>query len=160
MPPRLAVLPARVWVHGGGTICLGSRVRLDVSMAPIELHVEPAAEIFLGDDVYVAGGSSIEAQRSVRVGARCRIGPFCKIMDGHFHTPAGDRDRRPPPVAVVVEDDVEIGPHCVLLPRTHLGAGSMLRAGTVVSRRFPPGVVLGGIPAVVCGRARGKDDSP
>lgn len=144
-------LPAGVWVHGGGSIRLGSGVVFDVSVAPIELHAERTAEIVIGDGVYVAGGTSIEAQRSVRIGARTRIGVFCKILDGHFHALEGDRQERPAPSTVVVEDDVDVGPHCVLLPRAHVGRGSTVRAGTVVSRRYPPGVVLSGIPAGVHG---------
>jgi acetyltransferase-like isoleucine patch superfamily enzyme len=136
-------------LHGGGTIRLGSGVVFDVSVAPIELHAEPTAEIVIGDGVYIAGGTSIEAQQSVRIGARARIGVFCKIMDGHFHVLEGDRHERPPPSTVTVEEDVELGPHCVLLPRAYLGRGSTVRAGTVVSRRYPPGVVLGGIPVGV-----------
>jgi len=144
-------LPAGVWVHGDGLLRLGSGVVFDVSMAPIEVHVERTAEIVIGDGVYVAGGTSIEAQYSIRIGARTRMGVFCKIIDGHFHMLEGDRHVRPPPSTVVVEDDVDLGPHCILLPRAHVARGSTVRAGTVVSRRFPPGVVLGGSPAGVCG---------
>lgn len=148
----VAGLPRGVWLHGGGTIRLGSRVVLDTSIAPIELHAEPTAEIVLGDDVYVAGGTAIEAQRSVHIGARTRIGVFCKIIDGHFHLLEGDRHERPPPSSVVVEEDVDLGPHCVLLPRAHVGRGSTVRAATVISRRYPPRAIIGGIPAGVRGQ--------
>jgi acetyltransferase-like isoleucine patch superfamily enzyme len=149
-----ARFPRGVWVHGGGLIRLGARVRFDVATAPIELHVEPTAEIVLGDDVWVAGGTSIEAQHSVRIGARTHLGAFSKILDGHFHTLSGNRHERPRPSFVVVEDDVDLGPLCVLLPRAHVGHGSTVLAGTVLSRRFPPEVVLGGIPAAVRGHTR------
>jgi acetyltransferase-like isoleucine patch superfamily enzyme len=148
-----ARFPGHVWVHGGGAVRLGSRVVLDASLAPIELHAEPTAEIVLEDGVYIGGGTSIEAQRSIHIGAGSRIGVFCKILDGHFHSLEGDRHLRPAPSFVVVEEGVDIGPHCVLLPRAYLGRGTTLRAGTVVSRRFPPGVVLGGAPAAVRGRS-------
>ena len=41
----------RIWIHGGGTLRIGNRVRLDASSAPIELYVGPGAEMILGDDV-------------------------------------------------------------------------------------------------------------
>lgn len=144
-----------IWVHGGGSVRLGNRVHLDASTAPIELHASPSAEIVLGDDVYIGGGTSIEAERSVRIGNRCRIGAFSKIIDTHFHRLEGDRHARTEAASVVVEDDVELGPKSVLLPRAHIGQGSVLRAGTVVTRRFPPWSILVGTPAAVCGHTNG-----
>jgi len=151
-----------VWVHGGGSIWLGSNIVFDTSIAPIELHVEPTAEIVLGDGVYIAGGTSIEAQRSICIGARTRIGAFSKLLDGHYHVLEGNRHERPPASTVVVEEDVDVGPRCVLLPHAHVGCGSSVLAGTVVSRRFPPRVVLGGIPAAVRGQTRsdGEGNEP
>jgi acetyltransferase-like isoleucine patch superfamily enzyme len=141
-----------VHVHGGGEVRVGERVVFDTSIAPIELHVEEGATIAIGDDVYVASGTSMEAQRSICIGARACIGAFTKIIDGHFHVLEGDRHVRPAPSAVIVEDDVTIGPRCVLLPRAHVGRGSTLGAGTVVTRRFPPFAVLVGVPATVRSR--------
>ena len=116
--------PSDVHVHGGGEVRVGERVVFDTSIAPIELHVEVGATIAIGDDVYVASGTSMEAQRSICIGARACIGAFTKIIDGHFHVLEGDRHVRPAPSAVIVEDDVTIGPRCVLLPRAHVGRGS------------------------------------
>ncbi len=141
-----------VWVHGGGSVRLGARVHLDGTRAPIELHAGPGAELVLDDDVHVAGGTSIEAQHAVHIGARTRVGPFCKVLDTHYHRLEGDRTERPPPGLVVVEEDVELGPRTVLLPRAHVGRGSTVRAGTVVTRRFPPDSVLSGIPAAAHAR--------
>jgi carbonic anhydrase/acetyltransferase-like protein (isoleucine patch superfamily) len=38
---------------------------------------------------------------------------------------------------------VFIGPHCVILPNVRIGEGSVIRAGTVVSRNVPPRTLLG-----------------
>jgi tetrahydrodipicolinate N-succinyltransferase len=37
----------------------------------------------------------------------------------------------------VIEKDVFIGPHCVILPNVTIGEGAVIRAGTVVSRNVP-----------------------
>src|SRR6476620_8817291 len=76
----------RLWIHGGGRIELGERVVFDGHVAPIELHIQRGAVIAIGDDVYVGGGTSIEAQKAVRIGARSRLGTFCKVIDNHFHS--------------------------------------------------------------------------
>jgi acetyltransferase-like isoleucine patch superfamily enzyme len=39
---------------------------------------------------------------------------------------------------VVIERNVFIGPHCVILPNVRIGEGSVIKAGTVVTRDVPP----------------------
>ena len=39
---------------------------------------------------------------------------------------------------VVIEKDVFIGPHCLILPNVRIGEGSVIKAGTVVSTNVPP----------------------
>ena len=155
----LSFFTDRVRIHGEGVVRIGHRVHFDASIARIELHALRGGEIVIDDDAWLESGVSIEALCSVHIGARTRIAPFVKIIDGHFHTLEGSRHDRPTPSAVVVEEDVFIGPRAVLLPRAHVGRGSVLRAGTVLTRRFPPGVIIGGAPAVVRGHVSEKDDA-
>ena len=44
---------------------------------------------------------------------------------------------------VHIEENVFIGPHCVILPNVRIGKGSVIQAGTVVSRNVPQGILLG-----------------
>jgi len=44
---------------------------------------------------------------------------------------------------VIIEEDVFIGPHCVILPNVTIGRGSVIQAGTVVTRNVPPGIFWG-----------------
>jgi acetyltransferase-like isoleucine patch superfamily enzyme len=39
---------------------------------------------------------------------------------------------------VVIEKDVFIGPHCLILPGVRIGEGAVIKGGTVVSRDVPP----------------------
>ena len=39
---------------------------------------------------------------------------------------------------VVIEKNTYIGPHCVILPNVRIGEGSVIKAGTVVTRNVPP----------------------
>jgi tetrahydrodipicolinate N-succinyltransferase len=39
---------------------------------------------------------------------------------------------------VIIEKDVFIGPHCVILPNVRIGEGAVIKAGTVVTRNVPP----------------------
>jgi acetyltransferase-like isoleucine patch superfamily enzyme len=88
----------------------------------------------------------VEATRSVRIGARARIGAFCKIIDNHFHRAAGDRRERPEPVPVVVGADAIVGPRAVILPGAEMGEGAILGPATVLSFRLPAGTRFPGLP--------------
>jgi amino acid adenylation domain-containing protein len=145
-----ARVAGRVWIHGEGRIVIGERVLLDGTRAPIELHAEPGAQLTIGDDTIVEGGTSIEATLAVSIGARAHIGMYCKIMDNHFHALA-ERDARPPARAVVVDEDVELGPHVILMAGAHVGRGAVVEASTVVGRPIEPYAVARGNPARTSG---------
>ncbi|MCP3101863.1 acetyltransferase [Myxococcus sp. K15C18031901] len=143
----------RVWIHGDGQVQLGDRVVLDGRLAPIELHAMAADSlIVLGDDVAVEGGASLEALQSIRVGPGARLGAFCKVMDNQHHPLRGNRHERPPSVPLVIEAGVTVGSRAILLPGTQLQKGCSVAPGTVISRRIPAGVTVGGAPARVLRR--------
>ena len=54
-----------------------------------------------------------------------------------------------PPRAVIIEDDVWIGARVTILPGVHIGKGSVLGAGSVITSDVPPYAVVGGNPARV-----------
>ncbi|MCP4712441.1 MAG: hypothetical protein GY869_27780, partial [Planctomycetes bacterium] len=53
---------------------------------------------------------------------------------------------------VHIEDDVFIGPHCVILPKVKIGKGAVIKAGTVVSRDVPENTFWGSPQAVPIAR--------
>lgn len=114
---------------------LGDRVHLDGRACAIELHARPGAEIYIGDDVSIEPGVSIEATGVIRIGPRCHLGRFCKLMDNQFHAIRGNRAVRPEAGKLQVGADVELGPHVVLLPGAIVEDGCSIEPGRVVSRR-------------------------
>jgi acetyltransferase-like isoleucine patch superfamily enzyme len=134
----------RVWLPGRGRVHIGRGVVLIGRRSPIELRAHEGGEIVIEDGVLIEDGVSIEATRSVVVGARARLGAFCKIMDNNFHRTTGDRAERPPAVPVCIGQSALVGPRAVLLPGAELGAGAKLGAGQVLSFRLPPGAELPG----------------
>jgi maltose O-acetyltransferase len=129
LAPRVS---GRVWVHGEGRVIVGNRVFFDARGAPIELYPWRGASIVIGDDSYVGGGTSIEATSSIALGARARLGSFCKIIDNHFHPLVGDRHERPAPRPVVIEDDVTLGPGTIVLAGARVARGERFDAGSVL----------------------------
>ncbi len=60
---------------------------------------------------------------------------------------------RPELPPTTIEDDVWIGTRAVVFAGTHIGRGSIVAAGAVVTRDVPPYSIVGGVPARVL-RAR------
>lgn len=146
------VLRGTIWMRGEGRVRLGHGVVLDGSVAPIELHAHEGAEIVVDDGARIGGGTSIESRQRVHVGARVRVGAFCKILDNHYHRAQGAHRRDiPPSTPVEIEDDVTLGARVVLLPGAHVGRGSVVSPGTVVTRRVPAFSHVVGFPATVRG---------
>jgi acetyltransferase-like isoleucine patch superfamily enzyme len=85
----------------------------------------------------------------VTIGDNCTIGLRTSIIS-HFYS--GPR-RSTSNGKVVIEKDVFIGPHCVILPNVRICEGAVIRAGTVVSRNVPPHTFWGPPPAEALGVA-------
>ena len=139
----------RVDVRGEGEIHVGDGVTLDGSRVPIELRAFRGGAIVIDNGARIDGGASIEARRSIRVGAGAHLGAFCKVMDNHQHRVHGDRWKAPDSTPIAIEADAEIGPRAVLLPGARIGRGARVVGGAVVSRPVPPQAIASGVPATV-----------
>jgi len=110
------------------------------------------AQILIGKDVNLTG-TTICAQESVKIGNHIRIGANSTIIDTDFHPVDADLRRASPRegrvAGVVIEDDVFIGTQVLILKATHIGEGSVVGAGSVVSGDYPPGVLIAGNPAKI-----------
>lgn len=105
----------------------------------------------LGRNVWIAQFVHIDELHPdhVHIGDNCTIGLRTSIITHFYWGP-----RRPTTRGdVVIEDDVFVGPHCVVLPNVRIGAGAVIRAGTVVSRNVPAHAIWGAPPAEALGVA-------
>lgn len=57
---------------------------------------------------------------------------------------------------VVIEDDVFIGMHTIILKGATTGRGALVAAGNLVTRDVPPGAIVGGVPARIVGWVEGE----
>lgn len=76
---------------------------------------------------------------ALTIGSRCTIGIRTTIITHFYWGPKQPRSNG----TVVIEDDVFIGPHCVILPNVRIGRGAVIQAGSVVSSNVPPGTLWG-----------------
>ncbi len=106
----------------------------------------------IGENFAMTGGS-ICAQERITIGSRVAVGANCTIVDTDFH-PLDPARRLINPnegssAPVVLEDDVFIGMNCLILKGVTIGCGSVIGAGSIVTRSIPPGVIAAGNPAKV-----------
>lgn len=124
-----------------------------------------------GDNVNVEHGAYFGSGRGIRLGDRSDLGmdalimgpatigrdvmmgPRCILLAGRHEVSdatramntQGFQDELP----ICIEDDVWIGAGTVILPGRRIGTGSIVGAGSVVTKDVPPFTVVGGNPAQV-----------
>ncbi len=120
---------------------------------PVFLTTWQAGAILkIGGDFGMTGGT-ICAAESIVIGDRVAIGANTTIIDTDFH-PLDARWRQEHPAdartrPIVIEDDVFVGMHCLILKGVRLGQGCVIGAGSVVTHDVPPGMIAAGNPAII-----------
>jgi maltose O-acetyltransferase len=110
--------------------------------------------IHIGADSFLNFNCVILDTVAVTIGDRVQIGSAVQILAADHpldpeHRRSGVESGRP----VVIEDDVWIGAGAILVPGVTIGTGSVIGAGSVVTRDIPAGVVAVGNPCRVLRRA-------
>jgi acetyltransferase-like isoleucine patch superfamily enzyme len=77
---------------------------------------------------------------AISIGDNCSLGLRSTLISHFYWGPRTAVSRSGP---IVIEPDVFIGPHSVILPDVQIGRGAVIQAGTVVSRDVPPAVLWG-----------------
>lgn len=119
--------------------------------ANIENHATFSSRVSVGE--YGNIGKRAYIQGKVDIGKHVMMGPECNIWTINHKTDRwdvpmceqGNEEERP----VVIEDDVWIGSRVTILPGVHIGTGSIIGAGSVVSKSVPEYSVVVGNPAKV-----------
>lgn len=146
---------SRIRIGARCVLCSDSQINALGINHPVVLRtMRPGAEIVIGEDTGMSGGS-ICAAGSIRIGAGCLIGANVTLADSDFHAirPANRRyNRNPDEIAVapiVIEDNVFIGADAFVLKGVTIGKNSVIGAGAVVTRDIPPNAIAAGNPAKV-----------
>ena len=145
--------PSQIVVGTGASLVSSSHwTALGVSHPVVLRTLRAGAAIDIGDDTGISG-ATICAALSVTIGKRVLIGADCAIFDTDFH-PTDPVDRRWAPIpepqaddGVRICDDVFIGARSLILKGVTIGRGSVVAAGSVVTRDVPDSTVVGGNPA-------------
>lgn len=131
-------------LRGSGGVALGDGVTLN-PYVQISGRVDIGEGSEINNFTFVAGGGE-----GIQIGEDVLIGPHVTIVAANhaYLDPIipikhqGDVARR-----IVIEDGVWIGASAVVLPGVRLGRGAIVGAGAVVTKSFPAGAILMGVPA-------------
>lgn len=107
--------------------------------------------VMIGDGSFINRGVYFDAPAPVTIGKHCDIG-FNTVFTTTQHVLHTDyRKRRPafPSKPIVVEDFVWIGCNVIVLDGVTIGQGSVVAAGSVVTKDIPPNSLAMGTPARV-----------
>ena len=147
------------FLHDKGQLKIGKYFHAQAKMCyntfgiiqPNLLMLTPHAHLILGDNVGISG-STISASNSITIGNNVLIGSGCVICDSDAHPihPADRQDhKKTHSKPIVIEDDVFIGARCIVLKGVTIGKGSVIGAGSVVTKDVPTMCIYAGNPAVL-----------
>lgn len=117
----------------------------------IQRKVELTSRISIGD--YSGIGKNSVVNGPITIGKFVNIGEELKVVTQNHRSDRTDIPMQQQGMAeekeVVIGDDVWIGHRVILLPGVHIGNGSIIGAGAVVTRDIPDYSVAVGVPARV-----------
>lgn len=120
----------------------------------------------IGDLVFIFHNSIIDASNGLAIGEGCQIGAWTGVFTHSSHIAIrlyGDQYRKVAnPVAyikgrVALGEYSFIGPHCIIMPGTNIGKGSIVSAFSYVKGDFPDFAIIAGNPAKIVGDTRKLD---
>lgn len=117
--------------------------------------------IVIGDYVYM-NNIHLRIDYNLKIGSYCMFGPNVKLWDTKNH-PLNREERREQckHIAhkgiidsyeagggdIIIGDDVWVGMDSIIMGRVTIGNGSVVAAGSIVTKSVPENVLVGGIPA-------------
>lgn len=124
---------------------------------------ECGSDVWIDDRVYFGNGQNRTLGKNSGLGSRAYIGRYTSIGEDVMMGPnvtilthnhrfdsisipmrlQGFEEYKP----VTIEDDVWVGQQVIILPGTHIGRGSIIGAGSVVTKDVEPYSIVGGNPA-------------
>lgn len=139
----------------GNDVVINSNPNINPTCGGVQssLISSEGAVIKIGNNVGISH-TAITATKSVEIGDNVLIGSNCMIADTDFHPLDADIRRENPndlsatkSAPIKIENDVFIGARSIILKGVTIGAGSIVGAGSVVTKDIPAGEIWAGNPA-------------
>lgn len=128
-----------------------------VYLRPMSSDIKGLENLSIGDGTSIPKGSTFYCTEApLTIGKKVIFGPHPTIITGDHRIDIIGKyiidvtvDEKLPEndAPVTIEDDVWCGANVTVLKGVTIGRGSVIAAGAVVTKSFPPYSIIGGIPA-------------
>ena len=166
---RLQNNPKQLYLYGGLPVVIGSldiimgdKVRL-AAMTTISGRAvgHNIPQLIIGDNVGIAWRTSISVGKTITIGNNVRIAGDCYLAGYPGHPinaklrALGKPDEDSQVGDITLEDDVWLATGVKVMPGVTIGRGTIVAAGSVVTKNLPCFVLAGGVPARVIKSIKG-----
>ena len=152
---------------GSGRLIIGDGVTLNTTRWSNALNTGKAMNLCVEHGAILefkrgcgVSASQIIANTGIEIGEEALIGAGCLLCDSDMHeVPLGSGK----PIAMApikIGRRAFIGARCIILKGVTVGEGSVVGAGSVVTKDIPPGVIASGNPAKVVKQLSVESSSP
>ena len=160
---RLKNNPKALYLYGGLPVVIGSldiimgdKVRL-AAMTTISGRAvgDNIAQLIIGDNVGIGWRTSISVGNTIILGNNVRIAGDCYLAGYPGHPinaklrALGKPDEDSQVGDIILDDDVWLATGVKIMPGVTIGRGTIVAAGSVVTKDLPSFVLAGGVPAKV-----------
>lgn len=160
---RLEAPAEKLYVYGGSpymmgrvAIRMGSNCRVSGKITISGRTVGPVVpRLLVGNNVDIGYNNTLAVGRLIEIGNNVRMAQGVLLLGypGHPVDPIA-RARGEPETDdqvgdIVLEDDVWLASRVIVMAGVRIGRGTIVAAGSVVTKDLPPMVIAAGVPAVV-----------
>lgn len=120
-----------------------------MTRGPLYLKCTKDAYVKIGEECFFNNNCSITAAEKIIIGNQCKFANNLVIIDHDHAIEQGHATAELITKPIIIEDNVWVGANCTILKGIHIGKGSVVAAGSVVTKNVPSYSIVAGVPAKI-----------